>query len=82
MSELSLVPATALRRWLGDPQWNDCLRRALLEVTSDGDFVTLAEGDAFTEQELVDAIRLYMDGARRPSFHLAALRRVGARSTR
>lgn len=58
--EFGLVPDATLRRWLGNGSWDDCLRRAMLDAVSDGDFTTLAEGDRFTEQELVDAIRMYM----------------------
>lgn len=64
--ELELVPDGTLRRWLGLHAWNDCLARALLDAVSDGDFVTMPQGDAFTEETLVVAIReciAYNDGA-------------------
>ena len=59
LPELNLVPDGTLRRWLGG-DWNQCLTRALLDTVSEGDFVTLCEGDQFSEEELVEAIRMYM----------------------
>lgn len=57
LPDLGLVADGTLRRWLGNGSWNACLRRALLDTVSDGDFVTPAKGDRFTETELVTAIR-------------------------
>jgi hypothetical protein len=59
LRELDLVPDGTLRRWLGG-SWSQCLARALLDTVSEGDFVTLCEGDLFQEAELVEAIRTYM----------------------
>jgi Homing endonuclease associated repeat len=59
LPELDLVPDGTLRRWLGG-NWNQCLARALLDAVSEGDFVTLCEGDSFSEAELVEAIRMYI----------------------
>jgi Homing endonuclease associated repeat len=56
LPELDLMPDATVRRTLGR-SWNECVARALLDAVSDGDFITLAEGDAFVEQELVDAVR-------------------------
>jgi hypothetical protein len=68
LPELDLVPDGTLRRWLGG-NWNQCLARALLDSVSEGDFVTLCEGDLFSEQELVEAIRMYMaEHGRIPTF--------------
>jgi hypothetical protein len=60
LPELNLVPDVTLRRWLGDETWSRCLARALLDTVSEGDFVTLNEGDRFSEEELVDAVRMFM----------------------
>lgn len=57
--ELGLASDTNIRRWLGGT-WNDCLRRALLDAVSEGDFVTRAVTGGFTEEELVASIREYM----------------------
>ncbi len=46
-----------VRRWLGGGSWNECLTHAGLESTSDGDFVSLPQTDAYEEHELVVAIR-------------------------
>jgi hypothetical protein len=68
LPELDLVPDGTLRRWLGG-NWNQCLARALLDSVSEGDFVTLCEGDLFSQQELVEAIRVYMaEHGRIPTF--------------
>jgi Homing endonuclease associated repeat len=69
LPELDLVPDGTLRSWLGG-NWNQCLTRALLDAVSEGDFVTLCEGDSFSEAELVEAIRMYMSehGGRVPTF--------------
>lgn len=59
--ELELAADGSIRRWLGCKSWNDCLRRALLEAVSDGDFVSPPQGDAFSERELVDAVLTFRD---------------------
>lgn len=58
LPELGLIPDGTIRRRLG-PEWNRCLARALLDAVSDGDFVAPPQGDAFSEEELVSAIREY-----------------------
>ena len=79
--ELDLTPDGTVRRWLGGSSWNDCLRRALLDAVSDGDFVTLANGDPYSEKELVNAIGEYMadhDGRVPPFTQLIAWMRSPA----
>ena len=61
LPELKLVADGTLRRWLGARSWNDCLRRALLDAVSDGDFTQASHTEAFTEAELIAAVREYMD---------------------
>lgn len=57
LPELKLVPDGTLRSWLGGRSWNACLSAALLESVSDGDFAQPPKGGAFTEEELVAAVR-------------------------
>ncbi len=57
LPELQLEPDPNVRRWLGGGSWNECLTRAGLESTSDGDFVSRPQTDAYEEHELVVAIR-------------------------
>src|SRR5829696_3994986 len=56
--ELRLPSDANVRRWLGGG-WNDCLRRALLEAVSDGDFASRAAGLTFRyrDEEVFAALR-------------------------
>jgi hypothetical protein len=58
LPELRLPPNGSVRRWLGG-SWNACLRRALLEAVSDGDFAARAIGlnDRFEDEETFEALR-------------------------
>ncbi len=55
--ELGLLPDTTVRRVLGGLSWPDCLRRAFVPAPSEGDFVKHAGGRAFTEDEVLQALR-------------------------
>lgn len=57
LSELRLPPESSVRRWLGGG-WNDCLRRALLDVVADGDFASRPIGfsDRFDDAEVLAAL--------------------------
>ena len=53
--ELELIASGSIRTRLSSG-WNDCLRRAQLEVIADGD-VPLRKRNVFTEQEIVAALQ-------------------------
>jgi hypothetical protein len=56
--ELELTPDGTIRRWLGG-RWNECLRVALLDTVSDGDFAARPSGttNKFSREELFAAVR-------------------------
>jgi hypothetical protein len=55
--ELRLPPDASVRRWLGGG-WNECLRRALLDTLSDGDFASrIGDTDRFDDDEVLSALR-------------------------
>jgi hypothetical protein len=58
LPELNLAPDGTIRRWLGGG-WNDCLRVALLDTVSDGDFAARpsAATNRFSNEELYAAVR-------------------------
>jgi hypothetical protein len=89
LPELKLPPDGTLRRWLGG-NWNECLRRALLDAVSDGDFASRPIGmsDRYADAEVLAALRdcaaelghaptvtEYLAWARRPDVRQRAGRR-------
>jgi Homing endonuclease associated repeat len=58
LPELDLPPDGNIRRWLGGG-WNDCLRRALLNAVTDGDFASRPIGvnDRYDDGEIFGALR-------------------------
>ena len=65
LHELELPPDSNIRRWLsqghpsGEGGWNGCLRRALLDAVSDGDFTSPLIGRTyrFDDSEIFAALR-------------------------
>lgn len=58
LPELGLRPDGTIRRWLAG-SWNECLKRALLDTVTDGDFVARHVGvnDRFEDEEILQALR-------------------------
>ncbi|MHB8642339.1 MAG: homing endonuclease associated repeat-containing protein [Gaiellaceae bacterium] len=55
--ELQLMSDTTVRRLLGGIPWRDCLRRAFIAAPTEGDFVKQATGEAYSEEEVLQAVR-------------------------
>jgi len=68
LPELDLPPESNVRTWLGSG-WDECLTRALLPATSDGDFSEVPLGSDYEEHELHEAVRqCASEIGRRPFF--------------